>query len=134
MKTHELKILAMYAKPKIDGIKPFEIRRNDRDYKVGDLVKYTVTDDEELNKIMEDKTYRILYITDYAQKEGYIVWGEVDDGKEPKPKKIKRFLFVEDGSVDFEELEKRILMTNPETYLIRYRQGAIRPELVEMEK
>lgn len=131
MKTHELKILATYAKAKIDGIKPFEIRFNDRDYQVGDLVKYTVIDDEKLNEIMKDKTYRILYITDYEQKDGYIVWSDVE---EPKPQKIKRFLFVEDGSVDFEELEKRILMTNPETCLIRYRQGAIRPELVEVEE
>lgn len=54
--------------------------------------------------------------------------------KEPKPKKIKRFLFVEDGSVDFEELETRIEMTNPETYLIRYRQGSAKPELVEVKE
>ena len=29
---------------KKDGIKPFEIRKNDRDYKVGDLIKYNIVE------------------------------------------------------------------------------------------
>lgn len=34
--THELKILPKYFKPILDGTKNFELRKNDRDYKVGD--------------------------------------------------------------------------------------------------
>ena len=37
MKLHEIKLLEQYAKAKKDGIKPFEIRKNDRDFKVGDI-------------------------------------------------------------------------------------------------
>ena len=48
-------------------------------------------------------------------------------------KKIKKFLFIEDGSVlseTFEEVERR----NPEIKVIIYRQGAAVPSLVEVEK
>jgi hypothetical protein len=34
--THELKILPRYFKSILDGTKNFELRKNDRDYKVGD--------------------------------------------------------------------------------------------------
>lgn len=54
--------------------------------------------------------------------------------EEPKPKKIKRFLFVEDGSVDFDNLQTRIKETNPEIALVLYRQGSAKPELMEVEK
>ena len=36
MKVHELKILPEYYKAQKAGKKNFEIRKNDRDYKVGD--------------------------------------------------------------------------------------------------
>ncbi|MGC4668415.1 DUF3850 domain-containing protein, partial [Enterococcus hirae] len=36
MKTHELKILPEYFEAVTSGRKKFEIRKNDRDYKVGD--------------------------------------------------------------------------------------------------
>lgn len=42
MKLHELKILSQY-KASIDvGQKTFELRKNDRDYQVGDLIHFTV--------------------------------------------------------------------------------------------
>ena len=49
-----------------------------------------------------------------------------------KLRKIKKFLYVEDGSVDYDELVERIERTNPEIYVILYRQGAIPPQLVEV--
>ena len=58
MRTHKLKILSIYAKAKLDGKKMFEIRFNDRNYKV------------------KDKTYCITYLTAYEQKDGYIVFGD----------------------------------------------------------
>lgn len=48
-------------------------------------------------------------------------------------KKIKKFLFIEGGSVlseTVEEVERR----NPEIKVIIYRQGAAAPILVEAEK
>ena len=74
MKLHEIKLMSENAKPKSKGLKPFEIRKNDRDYQVGDLVRYIVPDDEQLNKAFKNTLYRIVYITDYAQQDGYIVF------------------------------------------------------------
>lgn len=36
MTIHELKILPEYYKAQVEGKKNFEIRKNDRDYKLGD--------------------------------------------------------------------------------------------------
>lgn len=86
IKIHELKIAYEYGVAKLDGKKLFEIRKNDRDFKVGDLVHYTLlpiykeeanTFYEERNiKEMDRKLYRITFITDYAQQDGYVVFGE----------------------------------------------------------
>lgn len=43
---------------------------------------------------------------------------------------IKTFIFVEDGSVDIEELQCEL---GDETKVIVYRQGAIRPEIKQPE-
>lgn len=76
MKQHNLKIKAEYARAKLDGAKPFEIRRNDRDFQVGDEVVYNVIDDNELAKKFANKVYEITYITNYEQKDGYVVFGD----------------------------------------------------------
>lgn len=44
--------------------------------------------------------------------------------------KIKKFLFIEDGSVDLDELRER-LESNPEIAVVVYRQGSVPPQLVE---
>lgn len=88
MKLHEIKLLEQYARAKKDGIKPFEIRKNDRDYQVGDLVKYNIveqyiagkdmptqdSEDKELCEYFDNRVFKIKYITNYEQKEGYIVF------------------------------------------------------------
>ena len=38
-KVHDLKILKEYFDAKLAGIKPFEIRNNDRDFQVGDYLR-----------------------------------------------------------------------------------------------
>ena len=40
MKLHELKILAEYYTEVLTGKKTFELRKNDRDYQVGDLIHF----------------------------------------------------------------------------------------------
>ena len=73
MAIHRLKILPEYFEAQKNRVKTFEIRKNDRNFKVGDgLMLY------EINPKTEQKTGRILevqvtYITDYAQKEDYVV-------------------------------------------------------------
>ncbi|CAK3582438.1 DUF3850 domain-containing protein [Vibrio crassostreae] len=66
MKIHEVKIKAEYLNAIIDGKKTFEIRKNDRDYRVGDRVR--MSDGERYLFI------RIKYISDFEQKENYIVF------------------------------------------------------------
>nr|DAM56595.1 MAG TPA: hypothetical protein [Caudoviricetes sp.] len=46
--------------------------------------------------------------------------------------KIKKFLFVEDGSVDIGDLGKR-LAGNPEIAVVVYRQGSLPPQLVDVK-
>ena len=93
MKLHELKLLKTYAVAKKEGLKPFEIRKNDRDFKVGDLVKYIVVEyyeeltppnrtliresyDTELTEYFNNRVFKIKYITDYGQKSGYVVFAD----------------------------------------------------------
>ena len=73
MVIHRLKILPEYFEAQKNRVKTFEIRKNDRNFKVDDrLILY------EINSKTKQKTGRVLevqvtYITDYAQKEGYVV-------------------------------------------------------------
>lgn len=46
--------------------------------------------------------------------------------------KIKKFLFVEDGSVDIADLGKG-LASNPEIAVVIYRQGSLPPQLVDLK-
>lgn len=71
---HVLKILPEYFEAVALGKKPFEIRKNDRNYQVGDQVI--------LHEYIPNhgftgqwQTKEITYITDYEQKDGYVVFG-----------------------------------------------------------
>ena len=77
MTHHILKIDPEYAMQKALGNKLFEIRRNDRDFKVGDKVHYVSSEDN----YYFNCTYTITYITNYEQKPGFVVFG---DRLEPK--------------------------------------------------
>lgn len=48
MKLHELKIKEEYFKDIRSGKKTFELRKNDRDYQVGDLIHFVRVCDEEI--------------------------------------------------------------------------------------
>ena len=48
-------------------------------------------------------------------------------------KPYKKFLFIEDGSVDIDELELRLADSNPEIKIVVFRNGAMMPQLVEVE-
>ena len=83
---HELKILPEYFEAVTSGRKQFEIRKNDRDVKVGDqliLREYKKYIKHELPGLTRPTfsytgdSYKaeITYITDYMQKSGYVVLG-----------------------------------------------------------
>ena len=50
---------------------------------------------------------------------------------EEKKEMIKTFIFVEDGSIDVEELQCSV---GPETKVVVYRQGAVPPAIQQPEK
>lgn len=56
----------------------------------------------------------------------------VETDTKPAPTKIIKFLFVEDGSVDADELINDLAVSNPEIKVIVYRQGSQMPKLVEV--
>lgn len=74
MSEHELKILPDYLSAIANGRKRFEIRRNDRNFSVGDVLV--------LNEWQPGSGYTglsipvvVTYMTDFAQRDGYIVMG-----------------------------------------------------------
>lgn len=78
MKLHELKIKEEYLRDVAFGIKPFVLEKNDRDYKVGDLINFNVIYD---NGYIEksDEVYKIIYILkgvpEYGLDKDYCILG-----------------------------------------------------------
>lgn len=73
MKTHELKILPEYFEAVTSRRKQFEIRKNDRDYKVGDQL--ILREWDSVRYTGDSYKAEITYITDYMQRDGYVVLG-----------------------------------------------------------
>ena len=78
---HELKILSEYFEAVADGRKPFEVRYNDRNYQVGDMLLLREWDKKNEKYTGGDRTISktISYILDderYLQR-GYVVLGFV---------------------------------------------------------
>lgn len=71
MKIHELKILSENFNAVNEEIKTFEIRKNDCNYQVGDLLHLKEWDGE---KYTNNSVYvQVTYISDYAQIDKYVV-------------------------------------------------------------
>jgi hypothetical protein len=73
--THVLKTWPEYFDPVSKGLKTFEIRKNDRDYKVGDVLilkEYNADADEYSGRI---EIRRITYLTDFHLDAGYVCLG-----------------------------------------------------------
>ena len=73
-KTHDLKLLPVYFHEVVLGNKNFEIRLNDRDFKVGDKIIL-----REFEGISQDYTGEfvegeIMFVTDFMQAPGYVVF------------------------------------------------------------
>lgn len=68
MTTHRLKINERYADAVLNGTKTFEIRKNDRNFKVGDKIVFRVIIDKGcyagavVMHPLNDAVYRINYI------------------------------------------------------------------------
>ncbi|WP_326925039.1 DUF3850 domain-containing protein [Bacillus haynesii] len=78
------------------GEKTFEIRKNDRGFKVGDLLElyeYIPEKDEYTGRVM---VREVTYMTDYAQKDNYVVMA------------INRLSVIKNGAKEAERLSKEI--------------------------
>lgn len=107
---HKIKIDINYALPVIQGIKNFEVRKNDRDYQVGDIIQFDVVKNDfpehhyyrdgqlvqqipgvlvHVNHPLNDKTFIITYVLkNFCEGliDGYCVFG------------IKQFKIIDDSN------------------------------------
>ena len=75
MSKHFLKLSPKFYVPVERNIKSFEVRKNDRDYKVGDiLVLAEYSEGEYTGRSMSRKITYILNDNEYC-KEGYVIFG-----------------------------------------------------------
>lgn len=77
---HFVKIYEMYADDVLNGRKTFEVRKNDRDYREGDKIIFTVVDNMGENEVPHALTgivYEITYVIEdvLGLQEGYAVLG-----------------------------------------------------------
>lgn len=77
MKIHQLKTINPYFNAVLEGLKNFEVRLNDRDFKVGDEVHLQEYDLETNEYLGREVFAEISYVLkDYeAIKPGYVVFG-----------------------------------------------------------
>lgn len=71
MVIHSLKIEPKYFKAVHDGIKNFEIRKNDRNYQNQDLLLLREYKDDAYTGL--EVLRQITFLTEYEQKEGFLV-------------------------------------------------------------
>lgn len=100
MKIHELKLDLKYYYSVESGLKTFEIRKNDRGFTVGDTLALTafhngryarvfgsnfVNDIPKHRNVSQQEAttifFDVTYITNYEQKDGYVVMGIVPSRK-----------------------------------------------------
>lgn len=62
MKKHNLKIYPEYGIAILNKTKTFELRKNDRNFQVGDLIVFSCPLDAAINERLQEKTYIITYI------------------------------------------------------------------------
>ena len=75
MKVHEVKTWPLYFTLADKGIKKFEIRENDRDYKAGDVLISKEFCPEKKEYTGREMRGSIEYVTDFGQKPGWCVFG-----------------------------------------------------------
>lgn len=72
---HELKIEPAYFRSVLSGDKTFEIRRNDRGFKLGDIILLREYSSYDAFYTSRELIREICYITNFQQKEGWVVLG-----------------------------------------------------------
>ena len=77
MRKHVIKILPLYYKAVIAGMKNFELRKNDRDYQVGDTVRLEEYDGENCTGryCTVVITYVLKDVPGYGLEPGHCIFG-----------------------------------------------------------
>ncbi len=76
--THELKTWTKYFYDVLNGSKPFELRLNDRDFKVGDVLKlreYDPDKQEYSGLYCKRKVTYVLEGGQFGLEKGYVIMG-----------------------------------------------------------
>lgn len=77
MKVHELKIRPEYILPVFSRRKNFELRKNDRDFQVGDKIVFKEFDGEKYTEafVLREVTYVLKDCPEYGLQDGYCILG-----------------------------------------------------------
>lgn len=88
MKIHELKLASIYFNDVMAQNKNFEIRKNDRNFEIGDILSLSRYQNGSYRQRQDGQTYqevdinqadtilrKITYISDYEQKDNIVVLG-----------------------------------------------------------
>lgn len=85
-RVHRLKTWDFYFDSVVRGLKTFEIRRNDRDFRVGDVLELMETVPDGLSPKQTGRSHRVqvCYMTDFGQRDNFVVLGikPIQDAKE----------------------------------------------------
>jgi len=75
--NHELKLLSKYFLDVADGKKSFELRKDDRDYKVGDTLKLKEWTGKQFTGSYSTRliTYVLRDCPQYGLKKGFVILG-----------------------------------------------------------
>src|ERR1041385_2836695 len=73
--THDLKTWPAFFTPLADGVKHFEIRRNDRIFRVGDDLLLREYDPHRQQYTGREVRRTIIYMTNFNQLDGFVVLG-----------------------------------------------------------
>ena len=116
-KWHDLKVVSPHWEALKANIKPFEIRKNDRDYKVGDGLALRHWRDGEYVVNEAPQYFVVEYITDFPDgiKEGYVVMGlsryarptSGQEGKVEKEQSRERLAYCPTCSAEIKSTERR---------------------------
>ena len=78
MKVHELKLHEQFELAVWSGNKQFEIRKNDRDYQIGDRIEFTVVDNDgnQQPSLLDGRQYLITYVlSGWGLQPGWVALG-----------------------------------------------------------
>jgi len=79
--THQLKIWPTFFQVAWVGDKPFEIRKNDRNFQERDEITLSEYNSEEDDYTGREIDGIITYITSFKQKKGYVVFSYEETGR-----------------------------------------------------